>query len=641
MTINDMQCPNCDNVTQYAGNCQCCGCSLPEHFTPAKSLHPNKRLVKSAVGLDARLWRLLARMNSGIYNPSIESVGKGEIPLIVIIPHKTKLHSSFKELLRIPPSESDKVKYDIVTGRILLRHIKNLDKKCIINYPSITRVSAGTGFEGGRKTSRSIAQELGVAIHRKPAAGPANPVRVTVGVIDFGIDFAHSHFLMNGRTRIKAIWDQSGIKKKGNSPVKYGRLYRSAEINNALKAEDPYKALGYSPPVDSLYDTGAHGTYVADIAAGSGFGGQSAGFAPGAEIIFVDLARTPSHNFVGCRYGDSAQLLEAVDFILRESGDKPCVINISIGSNDGPHDGITAVELGIDRLIERKKKCAVVIAGGNTRDQRLHASGAVEPGRMLDLLWYVPPYDMTSNEIELWYPMSEGLSVQILDPDNAPVTDPIGPGNNVDVPLGSGGRIMVMHRASDRTHECFGGEMKGVVYVFYERFDGYLKKGRWKLRLRNKADKAITFDAWIERDERGQSVFVDPADGTYDINEDNTLNSIAHGRNTIVVGSCRHSKKSQEDSPFTSFNRRLNKPDILAPGENIMAARSMTSVLRFRQTGTSMSAAVITGDIARKISEGNDPDYCRVKADLEKKSEPPVIGDSITPTFRFLRRSDE
>lgn len=183
--------------------------------------------------------------------------------------------------------------------------------------------------------------------------------------------------------------------------------------------------------------------------------------------------------------------------------------------------------------------------------------------------------------------------------------------------------------------------MKGVVYVFYERFDGYLKKGRWKLRLRNKADKAITFDAWIERDERGQSVFVDPADGTYDINEDNTLNSIAHGRNTIVVGSCRHSKKSQEDSPFTSFNRRLNKPDILAPGENIMAARSMTSVLRFRQTGTSMSAAVITGDIARKISEGNDPDYCRVKADLEKKSEPPVIGDSITPTFRFLRRSDE
>lgn len=639
--ISDMQCPNCDNVTQYARICQCCGYALPEGFVPEPLLYPAGMSLTGGVHLDPRFERQFARIRNQIYKPPIGSMKEGEVPVILAVKSGTPLPSAVRVILRIEPTKSEKNTLDIITARVSLSDIGLLDQSFIIKYPSTTRVCTDTGFEGEMEEGRTIAEELGIKTHAH-RSGSAQAVKVNVGIIDFGMDFAHTHFIRNGRTRIRAIWNQSGTETNENSSgVPYGTLYRSEQIDRALMTNDPYEALGYGPPADSLYETGAHGTYVADIAAGSGFGGQGAGLAPNAGIIFVDLARTSAHNFVGSRYGDSAQLLEAVDFILKETDCDPCVINISLGSNDGPHDGMTLVELGIDRLIENKPNCAVVIAGGNTRDQRLHASGTVDPGGIFDLIWYVPPYDMTSNEIELWYPVSKDLSVQILDPDNAPLTEPIKPGRCAEVPVGSGGRMMVFHRASDPTHEQFDGDKKGVVYIFYERCDGYLRKGRWKLRLRNEGKAGIRFDAWIERDERGQSVFVYPDESSSVVSEDNTLNSIAHGKHTIVVGSCKHAGVEQADSSFTSFSQHASRPDILAPGESVLAARSGTAVLRYRQTGTSMSAAVVTGLLARKISEGAGSGYRDCREVLEKSSQPAKRADPGYPSFRFLAGSDE
>ncbi len=114
-------------------------------------------------------------------------------------------------------------------------------------------------------------------------------------------------------------------------------------INAALGQPDPYSALGYGPPPDNAFQQGTHGTHVMDIAAGNGHGSGVPGVAPNADIIFVEVAANDipfsGPNAVGKSFGDSVQLLEAVKFIFEQAGDRACVINASLGTNGGPHDG--------------------------------------------------------------------------------------------------------------------------------------------------------------------------------------------------------------------------------------------------------------------------------------------------------------
>lgn len=644
--LKNIQCPNCDNVSKYGENCQCCSCALPENYSPNPDLWRTTYRHERNSNFDPLVVRQLVRASHEIYRPASGSTQEGEIPAILRVGKGEILPKYCREILRLQSPDSYPERFDLVTVRVPLRRISELDQNFIIKYPSSIRpcletVHVAINSDDGKHddvqlgASRSPQMES-VEYRSKPI----------IGIVDFGLDFAHEHFLKNNKTRILALWDQSGTSINRNSgDIKYGTLYRRKEINAALRSNQPYQALGYEPPVDSLYDAGAHGTYVADVAAGNGYNNGGIGIAPNADIIFVDMARFSAHNVVGSRYGDSAHLLEAVNFIFEEvhriaerkgDGEIPLVINLSVGSNDGPHDGFTSVEIGIDWLIESRDSCAVVVAAGNSADQNLYTKGTVNQDSFLDLLWYIPPYDTTSNEIELWHSLKDKFAVQILDPDNAPICKPVECGKCTEISMGSEGRIMVFNRETDPYNDLRqDDEQKAAIYVCYERSDGYLKKGRWKLRLFARSiGKDGSFDAWIERDERGQSVFVKPNDNSYEILEDKTLNSIANGKNTIVVGSYEVDKNSKPHklSTFSSYNLKHHdglRPHILAPGESILAARSRTSFLRYRQSGTSLSAAVVTGVIARMFAINPELKYSEIKDILKSVADAPIpIGDS-------------
>ena len=91
-----------------------------------------------------------------------------------------------------------------------------------------------------------------------------------------------------------------------------------------------------------------HGTHVLDIAAGNGSVGDS-GVAPGADLIAVHLATGAPRDLLGL--GTSVRVFDAIHFINDMAGDRPLVINMSVGSHTEAHLGKSLVEQAIDHLV--------------------------------------------------------------------------------------------------------------------------------------------------------------------------------------------------------------------------------------------------------------------------------------------------
>ncbi len=171
---------------------------------------------------------------------------------------------------------------------------------------------------------------------------------VIIGFVDTGIDYNHPDFQdANGNTRIIRYWDQS-MPDNANSPQPYGYgyIWDSTDINNGT--------------ITSI-DGGGHGTTVAGQATGNGMAnGQNKGMAPDATIIIVqsDFSR-PNWTMT---------VADAVDYIFKvaDSLGMPAVVNLSVGSYLGSHDGNDPASEMIESLLDAKYGRIVVCAAGNS-----------------------------------------------------------------------------------------------------------------------------------------------------------------------------------------------------------------------------------------------------------------------------------
>lgn len=428
-----------------------------------------------------------------------------------------------------------------------------------------------------------------------PAQRSSGGAGVIIGIIDSGADFAHQNFQnSDGSTRIAALWDQNGALSP-DSPFGYGQRYDSGEINAALKARNPYAALGYGPAPDTLFDHGAHGTHVMDIACGNGRGSGVSGVAPEADIVFVDLAASDiawvGEEVVGSEFGDSIQMLEALRFIFNEAGDQPCVVNISLGTNGGPHDGSSWVEITIDAMVQEKPGRAVVIAASNSFADDIHATGDVRQGDSADLRWVIPTNAVSQSELEVWYSGEDRFSVELIAPDGTSI-GPIPSDSNTRV-RGNDGKVLFL--VSNRLNDPSNGD--NVIGVFV---DEKVPGGEWTIRLHGDQVSDGNFHAWIERNDPSQSSFATLNNNT------NTLGSISCGQLSIAVGSYDAHKQGRPISFFSSAGPTRDgreKPEISAPGHAVLAAHSRTKTGVTRKSGTSMAAPAVTGAIALLLAE--------------------------------------
>lgn len=111
-----------------------------------------------------------------------------------------------------------------------------------------------------------------------------------------------------------------------------------------------------------------HGTHVAGIAAGSDQSSKYYGVAPDADIVLVSFSSQNTSVIDGIKYV----------FDYAESVGKPCVVNISLGTHLGPHDGTSATDRALAELVGPGR--IIVGAAGNEGATQVHASKTFKEG---------------------------------------------------------------------------------------------------------------------------------------------------------------------------------------------------------------------------------------------------------------------
>ena len=184
---------------------------------------------------------------------------------------------------------------------------------------------------------------------------------VIIGVIDVGLDVTHPDFKDSlGKTRVLRYWDQTFSGTSNITPYNYGRLWDSTAINNG-------SFTGSTQAADPI----GHGTTVTGRAAGNGGScGQNAGFAPESSIVFVQSNLN--------RPNWTLSVADACDYIFKyaDSIGLPAVINISLGSYIGSHDGNDPASELMEQLVDQKGGRIIVSAAGNAGNfGRIHVRG--------------------------------------------------------------------------------------------------------------------------------------------------------------------------------------------------------------------------------------------------------------------------
>lgn len=173
---------------------------------------------------------------------------------------------------------------------------------------------------------------------------------VVVGMIDTGVEFRHpAFFTADGKElRIRRVWDQNVETGPRPEGFDYGVEYRTPESIKA-KTADSYNSY--------------HASHTTNIAAGGDRRSKYYGVAPDADIVFVSFSEA-----------SNTKIADAIKYIFdyADEVDKPCVINMSLGSHYGPHDGTSYLDQIIDQLVGPGR--IVVGAVGNEGESRLYAT---------------------------------------------------------------------------------------------------------------------------------------------------------------------------------------------------------------------------------------------------------------------------
>ncbi len=473
---------------------------------------------------------------------------------------------------------------------------------------------------------------------------------VLIGIIDVeGFDFSHPDFLDDeGNTRFIAIWDQGGDFRPPPAGFTIGSEFRKPHLDAAIAAAKE-SGLPPAPWIEpqSQRQPSSHGTHVASIAAGN------SGVCPQAKIAAVLIDLPVIEDDVERRratFSDTSRITHAVEYLLgiAEEEKLPIVINISLGTNGGSHDGSSGVSRWLDAYLAAPGRAICVAAGnaGQEKSQseddlgwvmgRIHTSGQIPArGLEVELEWTVVGdgiEDWSENELEIWYGAQDRFAVSLKPPGEEKWIE-VEPREYVENRrLASGVTVSIYNELYHPTN----GDNYIAIYLSPnldpENFRG-ITPGIWKVRLRGDDVRDGRFDAWIERDdpmevsrEGGRRIFLFPSFFTEKSNIDShSITTLACGHRVIAVANLDEAKQQIHASSSQGPTRDGRcKPEIAAPGTEVIAANGFGEPEEpwVAMTGTSMASPYVTGVIGLMLAMNPDLTAAQCLGILQRTARP-------------------
>ena len=478
------------------------------------------------------------------------------------------------------------------------------------------------------------AVHTGIAVRQSPAP-------LLIGVIDSGCAFLNAVFRRDSEdegarhTRLHSLWQQRpglGLQPPWQVPtdMAYGRELLAHDIDALLAQADAprdeqgiYRRLGYPVDTQGQLLQELHGTQVLDIAAGLDMGlPESASAKPAAPdaasqaaLIFVDVPSPGADDSTGV--GVDAYLLDALHYILaRAAPGARVVINISMGSLAGPHDGGSLIELAIDELLTQHPELTITLAAGNGAEESWHARGHTGPGPKATpatVHWRTMPRDATDSFLELWLFADQAsdfndLVLTLQAPDGRLLKARPGEAHTLAGPGGSlaslDWRPMPPHRGRARMAALVALAPSDSP-VGSRRSKG-LPAGAWQLSLvPGLRTGRCEVQAWLQRDTPGRQLgpllqsTIEAVSGDMHIDGLKAVSSLATGLLSVVVGAQRLNNGSRSPYSPSEHVKVFAAADESAATGGLLCAGGLSGSL-VRMSGTSAAAPMVARALANR-----------------------------------------
>jgi subtilisin family serine protease len=425
---------------------------------------------------------------------------------------------------------------------------------------------------------------------------------VIIAAYDTGVDLAHPDLrTLAGQSRVIGLWDQaaSGTPPRGHH---LGNACSKAQLmSDACNTNDP----------------AGHGTHVLAVAASNG--PQYRGIAPEASLV-VARSNTFDSLVETLAWFDETAVAEEM----------PMVVNLSIGGHQGAHDGTSLEAQAIDAY-----RHLVVAAAGNEGVIAVHTFAALSTDNADAVLRF--PSNGRSEEraiVDIWGDGTKPLTVQalIIQKDGTVLarsgTIAVGGGGHTDTLRSNNGTFGTVHLDAEAGPNPFNGKSHISLAIdltswqdapagpgyFVTRLSGDGRVDLWvdspaaqSTIVRFDQDNVLGSQQEVAGD--NSSSVSDPATAVAAIAVSAYIGRVSFPsmKGTVSTGGMLGVM-----APYSSFGPTLAadktgpKPDIAAPGDVVIAAKSRSapiddntvSPLYRVSAGTSVAAPHVVGTAA-------------------------------------------
>ena len=461
----------------------------------------------------------------------------------------------------------------------------------VLEGPTIPLVSPAHNFKN------SSMKFIGAENVRKMLLKDGQPIDgkgVKVGIIDTGIDYTHKMLGGTGNPEdYKSIDASAETPHFPNSKVVGGIDLVGKGFDSAAKNMDDRIPKPDGNPLDRM----GHGTHVAGTVAGLGDGINTySGAAPMADLYAIKV-------FGESGFTGDMIVIAALEYALDPNGDmdindKLDVVNLSLGGNFGkPH---VMYSVAIDNFT--KSGSVVVASAGNSGDvdnivgSPSTSSQAISVAASIDYMehnWKFSAIEVSSSSkgTQLLQLFEGSLSQKIAD--NPGVTGPL-------VAVGLGGEPL-----SKELAEKVKGKValmdRGGKIPFAKKLQVAADAGAiGVLMVNNVKETPIIMSSDAEEKFEFPSAMISLEEGR------EIKNLLRSGEEVVVkFSSLQKIEKPQLIDTITSFSSKgprsldsLIKPEITAPGAQIISAAMGSGDKGTRMGGTSMSGPHVAGVMA-------------------------------------------